>query len=141
MLNRYIKDILEDLSESVPTLKDKVPTNLTMKQKDALKKEGKDPETDLNGNVLLPRFKCVTSHTARRTGITNMYLSHKYDIVQMMHVSGHKTQKDFHGLHQTLLRRDSRRNRRPNQERQRNVVIIDCHIEKIQTVSGFLPDY
>ena len=95
VLNRYIKDILEDLSESVPTLKDKVPTNLTMKQKDALKKEGKDPETDLNGNVLLPRFKCVTSHTARRTGITNMYLSHKYDIVQMMHVSGHKTQKTF----------------------------------------------
>ena len=76
VLNRYIKDILEDLSESVPTLKDKVPTNLTMKQKDALKKEGKELETDLNGNVLLPRFKCVTSHTARRTGITNMYLSH-----------------------------------------------------------------
>ncbi len=95
MLNRYIKDILEDLSECVPTLKEKVPTNLTMKQKDALKKEGKEPETDLNGNVLLPRFKCVTSHTARRTGITNMYLSHKYDIVQMMHVSGHKTQKTF----------------------------------------------
>ena len=95
VLNRYIKDILEDLSESVPTLKEKVPTNLTMKQKDALKKEGKEPETDLNGNVLLPRFKCVTSHTARRTGITNMYLSHKYDIVQMMHVSGHKTQKTF----------------------------------------------
>ena len=66
-----------------------------MKQKDALKKEGKEPEIDLNGNVLLPRFKCVTSHTARRTGITNMYLSHKYDIVQMMHVSGHKTQKTF----------------------------------------------
>lgn len=34
-----------------------------------------------------------TAHTARRTGITSMYLSHKYDIVQMMHVSGHKTQK------------------------------------------------
>lgn len=26
--------------------------------------------------------------------------------------------KDIHGLHQTLLRGDSRRNRRPNQERQ-----------------------
>ena len=24
-----------------------------------------------------------------------MYLNHKYDIVQMMHVSGHKTQKTF----------------------------------------------
>jgi len=93
VLNRYIKEILEDLSESVPTLKEKVPTKLTMKQKDANKKEGKEPETDLNGNVILPRFKCVTSHTARRTGITNMYLSHKYDIVQMMHVSGHKTKR------------------------------------------------
>ncbi len=76
-------------------VKEKRPTNLTMKQKDTLKKEGKEPETALNGNVIMPRFKCVTSHTARRTGITNMYLSHKYDIVQMMHVSGHKTQKTF----------------------------------------------
>ena len=51
--------------------------------------------TDLNGNVIVPRYDCVTSHTARRTGITNMYLSHKYTILQMMHVSGHKTQKTF----------------------------------------------
>ena len=50
ILNRYIKEILKDLSESVP---------------------------------------------ARRSGITNMYLSHKFTIVQMMHVSGHKTQKTF----------------------------------------------
>lgn len=53
------------------------------------------PETDLNGNVIVPRYECVTNHTARRTGITNMYLSHKYTILQMMHVSGHKTQKTF----------------------------------------------
>lgn len=53
------------------------------------------PETDLNGNVIVPRYECVTSHTARRTGITNMYLSHKYTILQMMHVSGLKTQKTF----------------------------------------------
>ena len=94
-LNRYIKDILKDLSEQLPSLKDKVPTKLTMKQKEALKKEKKEPETDLNGNVIVPRYDCVTSHTARRTGITNMYLSHKYTILQMMHVSGHKTQKTF----------------------------------------------
>lgn len=95
VLNRYIKKVLEDLSESVPTLKEKVPTKLTMKQKEALKKEGKEPETDLNGNVIVPRYACVTSHTARRTGITNMYLSHRYTMLQMMHVSGHKTQKTF----------------------------------------------
>lgn len=95
VLNRYIKNILKDLSESVPTLAEKVPTRLTMKQKEALKKEGKEAETDLNGNVIVPRYACVTSHTARRTGITNMYLSHKYTMLQMMHVSGHKTQKTF----------------------------------------------
>ena len=41
----------------------------------------------------MPRYNCVTTHTARRSGITNMYLTHKYTILQMMHVSGHKTQK------------------------------------------------
>lgn len=94
-LNRYIKIILKDLSKQLPSLKEKVPTKLTMKQKETLKKEKKEPETDLNGNVIVPRYRCVTSHTARRTGITNMYLSHKYTVLQMMHVSGHKTQKTF----------------------------------------------
>ena len=37
-------------------------------------------------------YNCVTSHTRR---VINMYLSHKYTVVQMMHVSGHKTQKTF----------------------------------------------
>lgn len=66
-----------------------------MKQKEALRKEKKEPETDLNGNVIVPRYDCMTSHTARRTGITNMYLSHKYTILQMMYVGEHKTQKTF----------------------------------------------
>ena len=95
VLNRYIKNILKELSETVPSLKEKVPTKLTMKQKDAMRRDNIAPETDLNGNVIVPRYDCVTSHTARRTGITNMYLSHKYTILQMMHVSGHKTQKTF----------------------------------------------
>ena len=81
VLNRYIKDILKDLSEQLPSLKEKVPTKLTMKQKEALRKEKKEAETDLNGNVIVPRYECVTSHTARRTGITNMYLSHRYTIL------------------------------------------------------------
>ena len=41
VLNRYIKDILEDLSESVPTLKEKVPTNLTMKKGTLRKKKAR----------------------------------------------------------------------------------------------------
>ena len=45
--------------------------------------------------VIMPRYNCVTTHTVRRSGITNMYLTHKYTIVQMMHVSDHKSHKTF----------------------------------------------
>ncbi len=66
-----------------------------MKQKKP-EEDGK-PVVERNdkGEVIMPRYNCVTTHTARRSGITNMYLTHKYTIVQMMHVSGHKTKKTF----------------------------------------------
>ena len=79
----------------MPSLKEREPTKLTMKQKEAMRRDKIEPETNLNGNVIVSRYDYVTSHTARRSGITNMYLSHKFTIVQMMHVSGHKTQKTF----------------------------------------------
>ncbi len=53
---------------------------------------------------MMTRYDCVTTHTARCSGITNMYLSHKFTSLQMILVSGHKTQKDLHGLHQVLIR-------------------------------------
>ena len=90
-----MKEILKDLSETVPTLAVKVPTKMTMKQK---KKEGLSEmavERNDKGEVVMLRYDCVTTHTARRSGITNMYLSLKFTIVQMMHVSGHKTPKTF----------------------------------------------
>lgn len=37
----------------------------------------------------------VSSHTARRSCITNMVLSKKFTIQQMMSVSGHKTPEMF----------------------------------------------
>lgn len=95
ILNRYIKQILRDLSETVPSLAKKVPTKLTMKQKQNLANGKIEVEYNDKGEVVMPRYNCVTTHTARRSGITNMYLSHKYTLVQMMHVSGHKTQKSF----------------------------------------------
>lgn len=95
ILNRYIKDILKRLSDTVPSLGKMVTTKLTMKQK-KLEEDGKlVVEHNDKGEVIMPRYNCVTTHTARRSGITNMYLTHKYTIVQMMHVSGHKTQKTF----------------------------------------------
>lgn len=95
IINRYIKQILKELSEKVPSLSLKVPTKLTMKQKQNLANGKIEIEHNDKGEVVMPRYNCVTTHTARRSGITNMYLSHKYTIVQMMHVSGHKTQKTF----------------------------------------------
>lgn len=95
LINRYIKEILEDLSATVPSLAVKVPTKLTMKQKNNEASGKLTVERNTKGEVVMPRYNCVTTHTARRSGITNMYLSHKYTIVQMMHVSGHKTQKTF----------------------------------------------
>ena len=70
-----------------------IGVKLTMKQK-KLEEDGKlVVERNDKGDVIMPRYNCVTTHTARGSGI--MYLTHKYTIVQMMHISGHKTQKTF----------------------------------------------
>lgn len=95
ILNRYIKEILKELSETVPSLAAKVHTKLTMKQKKQEMEGQIVVERNSEGEVMMPRYNCVTTHTARRSGTTNMYLTHKYTILQMMHVSGHKTQKTF----------------------------------------------
>lgn len=73
----------------------KAPTKLTMKQKNNEASGKLTIKSNTKGEVVMSRYNCVTTHTARRSGITNMYLSHKYTIVQMMHISGHKTQKTF----------------------------------------------
>lgn len=95
ILNRYIKEILKELSETVLSLAVKVRTKLTMKQRKQEDDGRIIVERNSKGEVMMPRYNCVTTHTARRSGITNMYLTHKYTILQMMHVSGHKTQKTF----------------------------------------------
>ena len=48
-----------------------------------------------DGDVIKYRYDLVTSHTARRSGITNLYLTGLFDIVQMMSISGHKDQRTF----------------------------------------------
>ena len=52
-------------------------------------------EYDEQGFPVKPRWELVSSHTARRSAITNMVLSNKYTRPQMMSVSGHKTEKTF----------------------------------------------
>lgn len=95
VLNRYIKNILKDLSASVPSLAKKMPTVLTMKERDKEAKGDVEYERDVRGNVLKPRYELVSSHTARRSGITNLYLTGDFDHMQMMSISGHKDAKTF----------------------------------------------
>lgn len=95
ILNRYIKEVCRELSESVPTLAQEMPTILTMKERAKEERGVVTFKRDENGRVVKPRYELVTSHTARRTGITLLYLSGKFDVYQMMHVSGHKEAKTF----------------------------------------------
>jgi len=100
ILNRYIKEICKELAETVPSLNEEIPTILTMRERaieaKAIEESGKMLfKRDEAGRVVKPRYELVTSHTARRTGITHLYLTGKFDIYQMMHVSGHKEAKTF----------------------------------------------
>lgn|GEM_PF-2762854 len=94
IMNRTLKSICKDLSEKVPSLANMVPTVLTMKEIKAEKAGNKMFYRDSMGRVMRPRYDCVSTHSARRTGVTLMYLSKKYDLGQIMTLSGHQTQKE-----------------------------------------------
>lgn len=96
ILNRYIKQILKELSSTVPSLARQERTLLTMKEREKEKQGLVSFERDNKGNVIKPRYELVSSHTARRSGITNLYLSGNFDTYQMMSISGHKDEKTFY---------------------------------------------
>ena len=96
VLNRYIKEILEILSDAVPSLQEYYPTLLTMKERQA-EKDGKiEYERDEQGNVIRPKYELVSSHTARRSCLTNLYKTHKFSDRLLMSVSGHKSRETFY---------------------------------------------
>ena len=99
-LNRTIKEICKRLSETVPSLGKKERTVLNLKERraevEARKKGVELFEYDGQGYPIRPRWELVASHTARRSCITNMYLSKKFSVQQMMSVSGHKTETMFY---------------------------------------------
>ena len=100
VFNRYIKEICHRLSETMPSLAIKQRTILNKKElirQQEARKEGKELfEYDDQGFPVKPKWELVSSHTARRTAVTNMFLSGKYSTGQMMHVSGHKKEKTFY---------------------------------------------
>ena len=95
ILNRYIKDILKRLSETVPSLLNTEVTKLTMRERNMEERGDVEFMRNEDGEVIKSRYDLVTSHTARRSGITNLYLTDLFDIVQMMSISGHKDQRIF----------------------------------------------
>lgn len=98
-LNRTIKRICQKLSDDVPSLANKVRTRLTKTERkmevDARKKGVELFEYDDEGYVVKPRYQIVSTHTARRTCITLMYLSGCFSTAQIMKVSGHKKETVF----------------------------------------------
>lgn len=99
-LNRTIKEICKRLSVTVTSLGKKERTVLNLKERraevEARKKGVELFEYDEQGYPIRPRWELVASHTARRSCITNMYLSKKFSVQQMMSVSGHKTETMFY---------------------------------------------
>lgn len=95
VLNRNIKQILRELSETVPSLARQERTVLTMKERSKEERGEVSYIRDAKGYVVKPRYELVSSHTARRSGITNLYLTGLFDSFQMMSVSGHKDEKTF----------------------------------------------
>lgn len=52
-------------------------------------------ERNEKGQVLKPKWELVSSHTARRSSITNLYKSGLLDTREMMSISGHRDEKIF----------------------------------------------
>lgn len=93
-LNKRIKIILKELADTVPSLKKKVPV-LIKRGKGGVLPDETTIEKDKSGNAVKPRYECVTSHTARRTGITRLYNTDLFTDFEMMAISGHRDVKVF----------------------------------------------
>ena len=48
-------------------------------------------ERDEEGNILKPKYAMITTHTARRSGITNLYNTGVFDTKELRAMSGHQS--------------------------------------------------
>lgn len=127
-INRYIKLALKELAKTVPSLAEKHPTLLYLKERQSeeyfkeLTRRLKAGETlnvnqlnhygklkryadehngsplwerNAKGEVIRPKYELITSHTARRSGVTNLYKTGLLDTREMMSISGHLSEKVF----------------------------------------------
>lgn len=52
-------------------------------------------ERNENGQMVKFKYELITTHTARRSGVTNLYKSGLLDTRDMMSISGHKSEANF----------------------------------------------
>ena len=50
---------------------------------------------DVNGRVIKYKWELISTHTCRRSAITQMYDSQLFDVRDMMSISGHTTLQNF----------------------------------------------
>ena len=94
-LNEIIKVVLKKLSESVPSLRQEMATKITLISQRMEEQNRVAFKRNEYGDILVPRYRLATTHTARRTGITLMYLSKMLDSHEMMSISGHNNEIVF----------------------------------------------
>lgn len=128
-INEVIKVVLYELSATVPSLCEKIPTLLTVHEKKSeqtyieicekrrqgirltvlernnyyhLKHEAQMRgctdglfERNTLGQAVKPKWELVSSHTARRSSITNLYKSGILNNREMMSISGHRDERIF----------------------------------------------
>lgn len=52
-------------------------------------------ERNGHGEVIMPKYEMISTHTARRSGITNLYKQGLFNNREMMAMSGHQSEKVF----------------------------------------------
>lgn len=98
-LNQLVIDILKKYNGELPNCISNQKTNLYLKNIGELAKLNDKVEISVNkGNLTTKSFKnkfnLITTHTARRSFATNLYLQ-GFPTVSIMKITGHKTEKAF----------------------------------------------
>jgi integrase len=99
--NRYLKIIMQELSDSVPSLNDTFVTMLTAAERRSEQRyrdehNGADLyQRNARGQVLKYKWDIITGHSARRSGITCLYNKHVLTNREIMRISGHSTEAIF----------------------------------------------
>lgn len=99
--NRYLKLIMKELANSVPSLNDTFITILTAAERRSESRyreeyDGKDLyQRNDKGEVIKAKWDLVTGHSARRSGITCLYNQHLLSNREIMKISGHSSEVVF----------------------------------------------